>query len=221
MEFYKRMWMKRCYLLVVITLVSLGCSQAQSFSEWFKQKKTQKKYLLAQIAVLESYAQEIEKGYDVARGGLSSISALKDSDFMQHTLHFSSLQMVSSNVKKYSKILAITEMEDRSEKLRRDMMRIKDLDVFLSIQEIAALRQVNTETSSEVAKDLEQLELLVTDGKLKMSDDARISHIDQIYTEVKKKYGNTMMLVQNIQALISGRKKRATDTRILKQLYGN
>ena len=43
-------------LLIMFLLGMLATTtQAQTFAEWFKQKKTQKKYLVQQIAALQVY----------------------------------------------------------------------------------------------------------------------------------------------------------------------
>lgn len=212
--------MKRFYLLLLITVLVVGSTRAQSFSEWFKQKKTQKKYLLAQIAALETYLKAVEKGYDIAHNGLSVISVLKDGDFMQHVLYFQSLEMVSPRVKKYSKVLAIADMEDRSQRIRSVLVADKDLNDLLNNREWTPLHQICDDASAEAKKDLEELELLVTDGKLKMTDGERILRIDQLYLEVKKKLRGVLLLAQNVQSLMAGRKKQADDIKILGQLYG-
>ncbi|MCH5688762.1 conjugal transfer protein TraI [Niabella sp. W65] len=55
MDFLKSERMKKI-LLFLLLVVSAGSNlQAQTFAEWFQQKKTQKKYLLQQIAALQVY----------------------------------------------------------------------------------------------------------------------------------------------------------------------
>ena len=212
--------MKRLYLLLLIIVLSAGSTRAQSFSEWFKQKKTQKKYLLAQIAALETYLKAVEKGYDIAQNGLSAISVLKDGDFMQHVLHFQRLEMVSPRVKSYSKVLAIAEMEDRSQRIRSVLMAEKDLNDLLNTSELTSLHEICDDAGSEGKKDLQELELLVTDGKLKMTDDERILHIDQLYLEVREKLRGVLLLAQNVQSVLVGRTKQRKDLRSLELLYG-
>lgn len=198
----------------------MGSTDAQSFSEWFKQKKTQKKYLLAQIAALGTYLKAVEKGYDIAQNGLSVISVLKDGDFMQHVLYFQRLEMVSPRVKKYAKVVGIAEMEDRSEQCRSALLTDKRLDDLLNARELSAVRQICKEADDDAEKDLEELELLVADGKLKMTDDERILRIDGLYLEVKNKLGRVLLLAQNVRSLMAGRAKHSSDIKVLKQLYG-
>jgi len=220
MAFNKYATMKRLYLLLLIIVLSAGSTRAQSFSEWFKQKKTQKKYLLAQIAALETYLKAVEKGYDIAQNGLSAISVLKDGDFMQHVLHFQRLEMVSPRVKSYSKVLAIAEMEDRSQRIRSVLMAEKDLNDLLNTSELTSLHEICDDAGSEGKKDLQELELLVTDGKLKMTDDERILRIDRLYLEVREKLRGVLLLAQNVQSVLVGRTKQRKDLRSLELLYG-
>lgn len=208
------------FMAVVMVLLSFGRCRAQSFSEWFKQKKTQKKYLLAQIAGLQAYSEAVEKGYAIASEGLSAITALKEGDFLQHAVYFSNQGLVSSRLKNYAKVTAMADLEDRAAQLRRFMMEAKGLDTLLNSQELTGLRQINKAASAEAGKDLEELALLVTDGKLKMSTGERISHIDALYVEVKKKCSDTLILARNLQLLISSRKKQLKYTQALKALYG-
>ena len=58
--------MKQFTLLILFVLAG-GLSQAQTFNEWFRQKATQKKYLIQQIAALQVYLDYVQKGYAIAQ----------------------------------------------------------------------------------------------------------------------------------------------------------
>ena len=64
---------------------------AQTSSEWFRQKATQKKYLLQQIAALQVYSGYLSKGYSIAKNGLNTIKNIKNGDLLQHSNYFTSL----------------------------------------------------------------------------------------------------------------------------------
>ena len=49
---------------------------AQTWAEWFRQKATQKKYLLQQIAALHVYSGYLSKGYSIAKDGLNTIKSI-------------------------------------------------------------------------------------------------------------------------------------------------
>jgi hypothetical protein len=59
--------MKRLlFILSILLLYSMCPAQTPTFSEWFRQKKTQKKYHAQQINALQVYLEFVKKGYGVA-----------------------------------------------------------------------------------------------------------------------------------------------------------
>ena len=69
----------------IITILLLACCmqnlQAQTFDEWFRQGKTQKKYLAEQIAALQFYIGIAKEGYKAVGKGLQTIGDIKNGDF--------------------------------------------------------------------------------------------------------------------------------------------
>ena len=65
--------------------LAAGTVEAQTFSEWFRQKKTQKKYLLQQIAALQVYIGYAQKGYRIAKEGLTTIGGFTKGEFDLHS----------------------------------------------------------------------------------------------------------------------------------------
>ena len=102
MEF-NRMMMKK-FLLIMMMSISGFLVKAQTFNEWFKQKKTQIQYLVDQIGALRVYSQSLQKGYEITNSGLEFIHGVKKGDFDLHQLYFTSLKKVNPQVKSYSKI---------------------------------------------------------------------------------------------------------------------
>ena len=50
-------------LLMILAFFVSGKTYSQTYEEWFQQTKTQKKYLLQQIAALKVYIGYAEKGF--------------------------------------------------------------------------------------------------------------------------------------------------------------
>lgn len=207
-------------LSVFLTLLSSTTLYAQTFSEWFHQDKTQKKYLLAQIAALQTYISGLEKGYNIAKSGLTTIGNITNGELGLHTLYFSSLQRVNPAIRHYSKVSGITQLEDHADMVRKRMMDEASGSRLLSANELKELQSINNNFASDESKDLEELKLLVSDDSLKMTDDERIKNIDKLYLAVQKKYAGVQQLADNVHALINGRKQQQSDAALLKQLYG-
>jgi hypothetical protein len=103
---FNKMMMKKFFLIMMICF-SCSCIKAQTFDEWFRQKKTQIQYLTDQLAALQVYSQSLQKGYEIAAAGLKFIHGIKKGDFDLHQFYFSSLKKVNPNIRSYSKTAAI------------------------------------------------------------------------------------------------------------------
>src|SRR5674476_818487 len=87
-------------LFIILTLIFIAAdSHAQTWDEWFAQKQTQKKYLLQQIAALQTYISTAEKGYKIASDGIHTISNIKNGELNLHSLFFNSLKTVNPKIK--------------------------------------------------------------------------------------------------------------------------
>ena len=86
-------------ILTIFLLVIASCVQAQNWQEWTQQKKTQIKYLVSQIAAYQVYATYVEKGYVIAKKGLTAIQNIKKGDFSLHDEYFTSLKNVNPKIK--------------------------------------------------------------------------------------------------------------------------
>ena len=73
-------------MIYFFCLLNITALKAQTFSEWFRQKKTQEKYLIQQIAGLEVYAGYLKKGYKIFDTGSKTISKIKSGDLNMHQL---------------------------------------------------------------------------------------------------------------------------------------
>lgn len=98
-------------LLPILLLLVTVNVQAQNWQEWTRQKRTQIKYLVEQIAALDVYAAFVEKGYDIAKNGLNAIGKIKKGDFSIHEEYFSSLRNVNPKIKSYWKVGGIIDLQ--------------------------------------------------------------------------------------------------------------
>ena len=97
-----------CSCMLVVLTIPL---HAQTFSEWFSQKKTQKKYLLEQIAALQMYIGYAKKGYEIAGSGLSTIRNITNGEFKLHDLFITGLKKVSPVVRNDIRVAEIILLE--------------------------------------------------------------------------------------------------------------
>ncbi|WP_146198740.1 hypothetical protein [Pararcticibacter amylolyticus] len=166
-----------CCLLLLASL-SL---QAQTFAEWWSQKKTQKKYLIEQIAALQVYLGYAKKGYEIAGTGLSTIRDITNGEFKLHELFITELKKVSPAIRNDVRIAEIISMQ-------LDILKtFNGLASGFSGEHLEYVLDVKAGVINECLNDLEQLYLVITSGKAEMTDDERIKRLNQIFDAMQDK----------------------------------
>ncbi|WP_162903236.1 hypothetical protein [Taibaiella koreensis] len=191
--------MKKIVLLLLLSVMAFA-SQAQTFSEWFFQKKTQKKYLLAQIAALQVYIGYLEKGYKIADKGLSTISDIKNGDFSLHSLYFNSLKAVNPAVRQYPRVGDIIDLQSAiSREVNRSRDAVADAGVYTPFEQ-DYIKGVYERLQKDCDQTITDLEMVTTPGKLEMKDDERIRRIDKLFADSQSQYG----FIKSYSASLSG-----------------
>lgn len=205
--------------VLVCLLMAFTCqlTQAQTFGEFFNQKKTQKKYLLQQIAALQVYIGYARKGYDIANTGLQSIKDITNGEFGLHTAYITSLKAVSPVIRNNIKVAEIIETQLN---ITKAFGSIKSSDA-LSLSNQLYILDVREKVMDECGKDLEELLLVITSGKLEMSEKERIRRIDRIYSAITDKYGFTIDFVGQVMTLINQREHEQDLINRLRNSYEN
>lgn len=80
-----------CVLLVVIYSRGITC-KAQTWDEFFRQKETQREYLILQIGALEIQSNLLAESASIFRFGLDAIGNWKDLEKEIHTVFFDSFK---------------------------------------------------------------------------------------------------------------------------------
>lgn len=171
------------FSIVLLIFLSANQLHAQTWSEWFSQKKTQKKYLIEQLAALKLYAGYLKKGYEIGSSGLNFIKDAGKGELDLHSTFFNSLKTVSPLVKKNVRIAEILEMQ---------LVISKTLSSFGNLQNLSDanhryIELVSSNLLDECIKDLETLLLVITSGRVELTDDERMARIDQLYLEMQQK----------------------------------
>lgn len=192
-------------------------ASAQTFAEWFSQKKTQIKYLTQQIAALEQYESYIKQGYEISQNGLGNIGGYIKGEYGSHTAYYNSLKTVNSQVKSNNKADSIISYAKQIPGLFDHLNELsglgKDNKVYIA--------KVETKVLDECDKDLSELELVLTSGQAQMSDDERIRRLDDIYHRMKDKYGFTQSFCSQVRMLLLQRTRELQDIQTLGKYYEN
>jgi hypothetical protein len=188
--------------------VGLG-TQAQTFAEWFHQKKTKEKYIVQQIAALEAYGSVLKAGYNVAHNGLGTISGFNNGEFQLHSAYYTNLKTVSPAVQHNAQVKEILAWQ---QDINKAFGRLKD-DGYYNQVKAAVLKDCNQE--------LTELQTVLTDNSAEMSDADRLKRIGAIHTEMLSNYRFTVGFCNNAALLNRDKTNQPADLQTLKDLYGN
>lgn len=204
-------------LLLLFTVLGFsGTVLGQTWSELFKQKKTQKQYLLQQIAALQVYIGQAKKGYDLVGSGLGTIKDFSNGEFGLHNTFISSLKIVSPEIRNHVKLAEI--IADQA-LIVKTFNQIKAND-FLTVADQAYIMEVKMGTIDECLKDLEELALVALSGKVEMTTDERIWRLDKVYHSMREKLESTQTFCQEIYALALAKEFEIKSIHKLKYHYG-
>lgn len=185
-------------ILIVLILVA-NAGFAQNFKEWFRQKKTQKQYLIEQIAQLKIYLELTKKGYKIAKEGLTTISDIKRSEFKMHKNRFDSLLIVNSNIGSYSRLKQITDLHGRINDICETMPgALVEADVFDKDQ-LAYFEKVLALLYEDCQHILGNLFLVIRHGNVSMTDDERILRIELCFRQMQDNYSFARSFEQSIK----------------------
>ncbi|SFA56505.1 hypothetical protein SAMN04488511_11618 [Pedobacter suwonensis] len=164
----------------------------------FNQGQTLKKRLLEQLVALRVYEQYLSKGYDIARNGTASISTIKTGDLGLHSAYFDSLSRVSSRVRTYPKVGAIARMQGQMIQAHNQAYRYAAAEKQLSDTELMDFNASYRQLLGQAEANMEELQLVVSSGRLKMTDDARLSAIDRLYAQMQRIYTGSASINRKI-----------------------
>lgn len=201
-----------CFLLCAFSFQKV---QAQTFAEFFSQKKKQKEYLLKQIAGLQLYIGYAKKGYEIVGSGINTVKDFKNGEFGLHGAFFSSLKAVSPVIRNNSKVAEIIEMQLA---ISKSFNGIKS-NALLSSPERDYIATVRANLLEECMNDLAALLLVITSGKVEMTDDERMERLDQVYAGMKDKSAFTQSFTGSVAVLIGQKESEQRSINQIRKSY--
>ncbi|WP_288878890.1 TerB family tellurite resistance protein [Pedobacter panaciterrae] len=140
--------------------------------------------LLLNVEKLSQFKQILEdmkKGYNILSGGYKTIKDLSQGNFSLHKTFLDGLMQVSPTVRNYRKVAGIIDYQIRIvQEYKTAFNRFKAGGHF-NPKELDYMAGVYDRLFKASLKNLDELAMVVTAAKLRMSDDERLAAIDRIY----------------------------------------
>lgn len=212
--------MKKFLLIFLLSIVS-SISYSQTWSEWFKQASTQKKYLLENIANNQIYLQVLKNGYAVYRDGTNTWKGLKSGDLSMHQTYFTSLKNVNPNIANNPKVQTIALDQDQILNLYQQGKKEFSAAKFIHADEKAYINRVYQNLLIECGKSMDELKLIIINGQSQMSDDERMHHIDKLYDDMQDKKVFIISFNNDTRILNLQRQKESIQNSTIKSYFNN
>lgn len=211
--------MKR--LMIIIPFIMLyHDGNAQNFNEWFQQKKTQKEYLIQQIAAFQVYMDYLQKGYSISRKGLTVIGDIKNRELGLHEDYFSSLKEVNPAIKNYVRVAQVIFIERKIMLIcHKTIIQIKQNEM-LRQEEKDYIARVFDRLLDDCKVTLEELNIATATGNLEMTDDERITRIDNLHDDMVDKYSFLNYFSGQVQILANARINEASEIKKIQLIEG-
>lgn len=190
-----RRWIYLRYLLLTMVLFFSANLRAQTH------EATQLILNYEKLTQLREILSQMQQGYSVLSQGYLRVKEMAEGDFKIHEVFLDGLLLVSPQVRKYYKVAEIINYQRRILKEFKTTYReIKNRDGF-TMMELGYLNKIYQDLFQLSLRNLEELGLVLTAGKVRMSDFERIQAVDRLYDEMSGLLVNLRSLNSKVMTL--------------------
>ena len=201
----------------IIICIGIG-SSLNALSQ--SQEATQLLLNYEKLKQLEEILDNMYKGYKVLSQGYNRIKDIAEGNYKLHQIFLDGLFAVNPAVRNYKRIpMIINYQKLLMKEYKRAYDRFSD-DPNLSASELRYLGTVYTYLVKQSLKNLEEMAMIVTASKLRMSDDERMRAIDRIFFDMENKLSFLRYFNNTTQLLAMQRAKEKGDVTAIQKLYG-
>ncbi len=209
------------FIMILITGMILStAAPAQTWDEWFKQKKTQKKYLAKQIVLLRLYLGYLKKGYEIADKGLTTIHNIKNGDFNLHRDFFGSLKNVNPHIKNSAKVADIIAFQVY---IIQNIKRVNNFcktNEYFTPEEIRYVAAVYSNMLFLCDASISELLTIIRSDETEMKDDERLVRIDKLYDDMLDKHAFVQSFDSDVRLIARERERETRSVERMHKQYG-
>lgn len=172
------------------------------------------------LAQFKKILQNMYDGYKIIHKGYTTVKDLSEGNFSLHKTFLDGLMEVSPAVRKYKRIADIINYQLRIVKEYKGAFNQFKENKSFTGDEIEYLGKVYSNLFDQSVKNLDELAMIITAGKLRMSDDERLHAIDRIYTSMEDQFTFLKEFNNNTALLSLQRKSEQAEIRMSRRLNG-
>ncbi|RZJ83968.1 MAG: TerB family tellurite resistance protein [Chryseobacterium sp.] len=139
------------------------------------------------LSQMKNILQDMKKGYTIVAGGYNAIKNISRGNFSLHEVFLDGLMLVSPEVKKYRRVVDIISYQKRIISEYESAFKTFKATGNFNPKEVDYLGRVYKKLFNQSVDNIDQLLMIITSSQLRMSDEERLSAIDQIFEDTQDK----------------------------------
>ena len=188
-----------------------------------KAQSTEAAQLLLNFEKLTQFKQilkDMQKGYTILQGGYNTIKDLSQGNFSLHKTFLDGLMAVNPAVRNYKKTAEIISYQlQLMKEYKAAFSRFRSYGSFTD-DELIYMANVYDNLMKKSLDNLDDLAMVITANKLRMSDDERLQAIDRIHADMEDKLVFLRSFNGSASVLASQRAREQKDVRSMSDLQG-
>lgn len=206
--------MKKLILLSLMIAALFGRVKAQS------DEAQQLLLNWEKLQTLEKMLDNMYMGYKILDNGYTTIKKIAEGDYSIHQAFLDGLMAVNPSVRNYKRIPLIIEYQKLLvQEYKRAWKQLKN-DPNLTIDEIFYIESVYKFILQASVRNLDDLAMIITATKLRMSDDERMRAIDNIFFDMENRMVFLRGFNNDTRLLAIQRAFANNNQQNVKKLYG-
>ncbi len=202
----------------ILFWVCLNCFYIAAFSQ--QQELEQLKVNLEKLAQMRAMLQHMQNGYATVSNGYQQLTGLAKGNFDLHKNYLDQLLQVAPQVRQYPAVQTILGKQSAVVTESATAYAIYLKSALFSANELLDTKNQFADFKLRMGKKLAQLELVLTPGSLRMSDQERMGAIDRIDKDVGEVLGSLRTLVKEQAAVMAARGQQKKDNAAMRAWYG-
>ncbi|MEP7372329.1 MAG: TerB family tellurite resistance protein [Chitinophagaceae bacterium] len=172
------------------------------------------------LAQFKKILTDMKKAYDILYKGYTTIRDISSGSFNLHKNFLDALLQVSPGVRKYKRIADIVSYQLRIVKQAKAAFNEFGSNGQFTADEIQYLSSVYSGLIKASLRTLDELAMIITAGKLRMSDDERLQAIDRIYASVEDQFSFLQEFNNQTSVLVMQRKSEQAEIDYSRRIRG-
>ena len=201
--------------ILIILFLSIGTLRATAQVEELAQLALN----IEKLAQFKQILSDLKKAYQILYGGYNTIRNISEGNFTLHQGFLDGLFQISPAVKQYKKTGEIITLQVQLVKEYKNAYARFRYNNWFAKNEIDHIGMVYSRLFKQSVENLDALINVITANKLRMSDDERLSAIDQIFARMQEKTVFLRNFNSSTSVLGIQRSRDQNDVEAMRRLY--